>query len=101
MKAKKLLAMLLSALLVLTALAPAAFAEKTRAEKANLKFHEDGSFRIVNYADIQDDATLSGLTKSFIRKPAPLLGEDNESIFAEMLGFDTAKLEELKKSGVI
>lgn len=40
-------------------------------------------------------------TKSFIRKPAPLLGEDNESIFAEMLGFDTAKLEELKKSGVI
>ena len=66
MKVKKLLAVLLSAVLLCIAAAPAAFA-KTKTEEANLTFHEDGSFRIVNYADIQDDETLSGLTKAFIR----------------------------------
>ncbi len=76
MKVKKLLAVLLTALLICTALAPAAFAEQTRAEKANLKFRDDGSFRIVNYADLQDDETLSGLTKSFIRKSMKELKPD-------------------------
>lgn len=40
-------------------------------------------------------------TKSCPRKPAPLLGEDNESIYAEFLGYDAAKLAELKDQGVI
>ena len=40
-------------------------------------------------------------TKSFPRKPAPLLGEDNETIYGAWLGFDKAKLDELKSRGVI
>lgn len=40
-------------------------------------------------------------TKSCPRKPAPLLGEDNVDIYKEFLGFDEAKLAELKEKGVI
>ncbi|SFG66872.1 CaiB/BaiF CoA transferase family protein [Oribacterium sp. WCC10] len=40
-------------------------------------------------------------TKSCPRKAAPLLGEDNASIYGEYLGFDQTKLSELKAKGVI
>ena len=40
-------------------------------------------------------------TKSYPRKAAPLLGEDNEAIFSRMLGFDSEKLARLKEQGVI
>lgn len=40
-------------------------------------------------------------TKSFPRKPAPLLGEDNEKIYCDMLGLDKNSLIELKKEGAI
>lgn len=40
-------------------------------------------------------------TKSCPRKAAPLLGEDNADIFGKMLGFDEARLAELKEKGVI
>ncbi len=40
-------------------------------------------------------------TKSCPRKAAPLLGEDNASIYGEYLGFDQEKLTELKAKGVI
>lgn len=35
------------------------------------------------------------------KKAAPLLGEDNAAIFGEFLGYDAAKLAELKEKGVI
>ena len=35
------------------------------------------------------------------KKAAPLLGEDNAAIFGEFLGYDEAKLAELKSKGVI
>lgn len=40
-------------------------------------------------------------TKSCPRKPAPQLGEDNLAIYGEFLGYDEAKLAELKEKGVI
>lgn len=40
-------------------------------------------------------------TKSYPRKAAPLLGEDNAVVFGELLGLDEAKLAELKDKGVI
>ncbi len=40
-------------------------------------------------------------TKAVPRKAAPLLGEDNLAVYGEMLGYDQAKLTELKEKGVI
>jgi formyl-CoA transferase len=40
-------------------------------------------------------------TKSCPRKPAPLLGEDNARILADMAGVDATELAELKEKGVI
>ncbi len=40
-------------------------------------------------------------TRSFPRKAAPLLGEDNEEIYKKMLGFDKEKLDELRGKGII
>ncbi len=40
-------------------------------------------------------------TKSYPRKAAPQLGEDNLAVYGEYLGFDEAKLAELKEKGVI
>ena len=40
-------------------------------------------------------------TKSYPRKPAPLLGEDNLDVYGKMLGFDQKKIDELKEKGVL
>lgn len=40
-------------------------------------------------------------TEAGPRKAAPLLGEDNEAVYGEFLGYDAAKLAELKENGVI
>lgn len=40
-------------------------------------------------------------TKSYPRKAAPLLGEDNADIYGKLLGFDSDKLAELKAKGTI
>lgn len=65
-----------------------------------------GMFPTINQpgiGELQITATPQKLTrtKSYPRKPAPLLGEDNATIYGEWLGFDEAKLAELKAKGVI
>ena len=40
-------------------------------------------------------------TKSYPRKAAPLLGEDNIDIYGKLLGFDENKIKQLKEKGII
>ena len=40
-------------------------------------------------------------TKSYPRKAAPLLGEDNIDIYGKLLGIDENKIKELKEKGII
>ena len=40
-------------------------------------------------------------TKATIRRPAPLLGQHNEEVYGEWLGFDKDKIEELKQNGIV
>lgn len=40
-------------------------------------------------------------TKASIRRPAPALGEHNGEVYNQWLGYDEAKLEELKSNGII
>ena len=55
----------LSVIMVLCMFVPVS-AELTPAEKAQLQFNEDGSFRIMNLSDIQDGARLLSITEKFI-----------------------------------
>ncbi len=67
MKKSRILSVLLAALMLFTCMLPAVSAEtrKTPAEEAHLHFSEDGKFRILILADIQDGKNLSGITKEF------------------------------------
>ena len=47
------------------------------------------------------DAVKLMETKNGVRWPAPSLGEHNDEVYSEMMGFDKAKLQELKENGVI
>ena len=40
-------------------------------------------------------------TETKVYRPAPALGEHNEEVYAEMLGYDAAKLAQLKEEGII
>lgn len=40
-------------------------------------------------------------TETRISRPAPALGQHNEEVYSEMLGFDAQKLAELKEKGII
>lgn len=67
---KKCFAILSSLFLIFAILSPAASAAAapTPAEAAQLRFGDDGNFRIMVAADIQDGKTLSEITKTFIRE---------------------------------
>lgn len=67
---KKVLSVLMCVCLLCCAMLPAAFAaekELTRPEKAHVCFGDDGKFKILNCADIQDGASLMSITKDFIK----------------------------------
>lgn len=40
-------------------------------------------------------------TKTSIRRPAPLVGQHNEEVYAQWLGYDADKVKELKEKGII
>ncbi len=67
---KKIIALLMSAVMALTFILPcfAADVDVSRPAKAHLAFGDDGKFTILQVADIQDDAMLSGLAKGAIRQ---------------------------------
>lgn len=66
---KKITALLLSVLLVLSCFSFAvSAAAPTPAEAAHFQFGEDGNFRIMILADIQDGKTLSSITATFIEE---------------------------------
>ncbi len=68
MKAKKIIAVLLS-LLLLFALVPGILsAAAPSASEKSLKFNSDGKFKILQLADIQDNQTLSGVTKAYLEQ---------------------------------
>lgn len=63
---KKFLSIALAVLMLVCALVPMASAA-TPAEDAKLRFHEDGTFKILNVSDIQDNANLRSVTVDFIK----------------------------------
>ena len=63
---KKIAVVLLSLIMLALMIAPASAAALTPAEAAHLHVKEDGSFRVLNISDIQDDEMLSNLTARFI-----------------------------------
>ena len=44
---------------------------------------------------------LTNQTENFVKRRAPLIGEDNEAIYAKELRLSSAEIAELKKAGVI
>lgn len=62
---KKFISIALAVIMLLCAM-PMAFAA-TPAEEAKLKFHEDGTFKIMNISDIQDNANLRSVTADYIK----------------------------------
>lgn len=44
---------------------------------------------------------LSNETENFVKRRAPLIGEDNEAIYVKELGLSSTEIAELKKTGVI
>ncbi|MBQ6164874.1 MAG: metallophosphoesterase [Clostridia bacterium] len=65
---KKVLSAVLAVLIVLGAVPALLSAAAPAASEKDLKFNEDGKFKILQLADIQDNQTLSGITKAFIEQ---------------------------------
>ncbi len=74
---KKFLSIMMSVLLLVCVMVPMASAA-TPAEEAKLQFHEDGTFKIMNFSDIQDGASLMSLTADLIK--AAIEAEDPDLI---------------------
>ena len=56
---------------------------------------------VIGDMPVNGDAVKLMETMPHVTKPSPLLGEDNERVFKEFLGYDSEKLAELKEKGVI
>ena len=66
---KKIAAVLFSILMLFAVVSPvSASVKQTPAEAAHFHFGDDGNFRILIAADIQDGKTLSSITKEFVQE---------------------------------
>ena len=97
---KKVLAILLAAVLAFGILMPA-YAETNASEK--LQFDKDGSFRIIQFSDIQDGTVLTPATKKFIKDVVIdaqpdliVLTGDNISAGSATVGTHTVDLQLVK-----
>ena len=62
---KKIISVFLSVVMLCCVMVPFASAA---AEETKLQFNEDGTFKIMNISDIQDQANLLGVTAKFMKK---------------------------------
>ncbi|MBE6770865.1 MAG: hypothetical protein E7547_01810 [Ruminococcaceae bacterium] len=65
---KKVLAVIMSVLMLSMVFVPCAFAADNSTSNAALKFNEDGKFKIMIFADSQDDETLEATTAQLMRE---------------------------------
>ncbi|MCR5522385.1 MAG: metallophosphoesterase [Clostridia bacterium] len=65
---KKVLSIIMSAVLVCSACAAFAFAKTSEEADTHLQFGKDGKFRIMQISDIQDYFPMKGITKKVLKK---------------------------------
>lgn len=92
---RKIISVLLTAIMVLSLLAVSGFA----ADDGKLRFHEDGSFKILMINDTQDDQKLNKKTSSFIKAACAQEKPDLVVVAGDILsdmwpGATEAKLEQ-------
>ncbi len=95
---KKFISVLTAVVMMLCIAAPIAFAA-TPAEEAKLQFNEDGTFKIMNLADIQDGTSLMSLSADFI--DAAIEAEDPDLIVLtgdNIAGGSAGSLEKSEKA---
>ena len=63
---KKIIALILSALMLLTCFSVSAYDAESKGEENTLKFNDNGKFTILNISDIQDGYPLNPLTKDYL-----------------------------------
>ena len=69
---------------------------KSRNMIVNVDDMQAGSLKIAG-----NPIKMTTIQEESQRKPAPEIGENNEEIYQQLLGFDKSTLEQLKKEGVI
>lgn len=92
---RKIISVLIAAIMVLSVMPVGTFA----ADDGKLKFHEDGSFKILMINDTQDDQKLNDKTSTFIKKACAQENPDLIVVAGDILsdiwpGATEAKLEQ-------
>lgn len=93
---KKLLATMLSLIMVISSLCLTAFAKE---EKEKLKFNSDGTFKILQVSDLQDGSVAKKITKRFL---IDLIEKEQPDLIAltgdNIAGYNTKTNRSVKKS---
>ncbi|MCR5041707.1 MAG: metallophosphoesterase family protein [Clostridia bacterium] len=96
---KKTISVILCAAMLLCVLLPAAIAA-TPAEEAKLHFNSDGKFKIMQFADIQDDVVLSAASASFIKKTVKSESPDLIVLSGDNIGGYSTQNKTLTKTAI-